>query len=104
MPSLNKICSAKQEKTVADFMGWKVVSGSGSQQFAPGDINSYRFLLECKTHTDVQDTIVFYKKAKRLASGPHLPDIIIYGFFTTVYRVSEEDQTMLLPLPYVHHG
>ena len=62
MPSLNKICSAKQEKTVADFMGWKVVSGSGSQQFAPGDINSYRFLLECKTHTDVQDTIVFYKK------------------------------------------
>ena len=62
MPSMNKFFSAKQESMVAKYMGWKVVSGSGSRPFAPGDVNSYNFLVECKTHNDEQDNIVFYKK------------------------------------------
>lgn len=62
MPSMNKIFSAKQENMVAKYMGWKVVTGSGSRPFAPGDVSSYNFLVECKTHNVEQENIVFYKK------------------------------------------
>ena len=54
--------SIKQEKMVASYMGWKVVTGSGSRPFTPGDVNSYDFLVECKTHMTVQDRIVFHKQ------------------------------------------
>lgn len=47
---------------VADYMSWKVVTGSGSRPFAPGDVNGYNFLVECKTHIEEQSNIVFYKK------------------------------------------
>lgn len=62
MTATNKVFSAKQEKMVADFMGWKVVTGSGSRPFTPGDVSSYNFLVECKTHVEEQDKVVFYKK------------------------------------------
>ena len=58
----NKEASAKQEKMVADYMGWKVVSGSGSRPFAPGDVKNNNYLVECKTHIAAQDKIVFHKK------------------------------------------
>lgn len=58
----NKEASSKQEKMVAEFLGWKVVTGSGSRPFTPGDVNSDHFLVECKTHIEEQDNIVFYKK------------------------------------------
>lgn len=57
-----KEASSKQEKMVADYMGWKVVAGSGSRPFLPGDIGSDNFLVECKTHIDRQENIIFYKK------------------------------------------
>ena len=47
---------------VAKYMGWKVVSGSGSKPIEPGDVKNYNFLVECKTHTEEQENIVFYKK------------------------------------------
>ena len=47
---------------VADYMGWKVVKGSGSRPFTPGDVDSYNILVECKTHNDEQENIVFHKK------------------------------------------
>ena len=56
-----KIFSSRQEKMVADYMGWRVVAGSGSRPFAPGDVNSFNFLVECKTHTEEQESIVFKK-------------------------------------------
>lgn len=65
MTALNKVFSAKQEKMVADYMGWRVVTGSGSRPFAPGDIkdtSSGKFLVECKTHNEEQENVVFYKK------------------------------------------
>jgi len=62
MEQSKKESSNKQEKMVADYMGWKVVKGSGSRPFAPGDVNSYNFLVECKTHIDEQESIIFYKK------------------------------------------
>ena len=62
MSANNKIFSSKQENMVAKYMGWKVVTGSGSRPFAPGDVNGENFLVECKTHNDEQENIVFYKK------------------------------------------
>ena len=47
---------------VAKYMGWQVVSGSGSKPIEPGDVKNYNFLVECKTHTEEQENIVFYKK------------------------------------------
>ena len=58
----NKEASAKQENMVADFMGWKVVTGSGARPFRPGDVQNDNYLVECKTHTKEQPNIVFYKK------------------------------------------
>lgn len=57
----NKEASTKQEKMVANYMGWKVVAGSGNRPFTPGDVNSTYFLIECKTHTTEQTSIVFHK-------------------------------------------
>lgn len=58
----NKEASAKQEKMVADYMGWSVITGSGARPFAPGDVSSEHFLVECKTHIEEQSNVVFYKK------------------------------------------
>ena len=57
----NKEASSKQEHMVADYMGWSVVSGSGSRPFRPGDITSEYFLVECKTHTEPKANITFKK-------------------------------------------
>lgn len=57
----NKEASYKQEHMVADYMGWRVVSGSGSCPFKPGDITSDYFLVECKTHIAPQTNVVFKK-------------------------------------------
>lgn len=58
----NKEASSKQEQMVADFLGWKVVTGSGSRPFSPGDVKNDYYLVECKTHTKEQKNIVFYKR------------------------------------------
>lgn len=44
-----KYYSSLQEKRIAEFLGWDVVSGSGSRM-RPGDIVSDDWLGECKTH------------------------------------------------------
>ena len=46
----NKLFSTKQEKQIAEFLGWRRVSGSGSRPNAPGDIAGDSWLGECKTH------------------------------------------------------
>ena len=53
--------SSKQEKLVAEYFGWQVVSGSGARDFSPGDVKSAQCLGECKTHVTRQDRITFYK-------------------------------------------
>lgn len=57
----NKEFSNRQEKMVADYMGWKVVSGSGARPFAPGDVANSQWLVECKTHNTEQENVVFRK-------------------------------------------
>ena len=53
--------SSKQEKMIADYLGWSVVSGSGAAACYPGDIISDEWLGECKTHMTTNCKIVFKK-------------------------------------------
>lgn len=57
-----KVYSNKQEKMIAEYLGWSVVSGSGARDFHPGDIVADDWIGECKTHVKKQDTIAFYKQ------------------------------------------
>ena len=54
-----KTYSNKQEKLIADALGWQVVSASGARNFHPGDIKSSKWLGECKTHTSETSYISF---------------------------------------------
>jgi len=58
----NKIYSDRQEKMIANYLGWKQVVGSGSRPFIPGDVNAYDWLGECKTHDTEKPTIIFMKQ------------------------------------------
>lgn len=51
--------SNKQEKNVADALGWSVVSGSGARLTEVGDVRSDEWLCECKTHTTPNHAISF---------------------------------------------
>lgn len=54
-----KYYSLKQEKLVAETLGWRVVSGSGARPNCPGDVESADWLGECKTHEAAGHKIVF---------------------------------------------
>lgn len=56
----NKEASAKQEKMIADYLGWYIVPGSGSRHNYPGDIYSDEWLGECKTHLTETNKIAFH--------------------------------------------
>ena len=53
--------SSVQEGKLADYLGWKVVSGSGARNFFKGDIESNEWLGECKTHVSTGNKIQFKK-------------------------------------------
>lgn len=55
----NKTYSDRQEKLVAKHVNGKQVSGSGARPFAPGDVESEDWLIECKTHIEVMKTLTF---------------------------------------------
>lgn len=55
----NKRYSDKQEKLVADHINGSQISGSGARPFAPGDVKSDDWLVECKTHTTPGHKIAF---------------------------------------------
>lgn len=61
MSQPTKYFSSKQEHTIADYLGWSVVVGSGARDFHPGDIISEDFLGECKTHTAPKNKITITK-------------------------------------------
>lgn len=62
MLSRNKEVSSKQEKLVAKYLSWNVVSGSGARPTRCGDIISSNWVGECKTHQTVKSKIVFQVK------------------------------------------
>lgn len=61
MSKPTKYYSSLQERTIAEFFGWKTVAASGARPFNPGDIKSPRWLAECKTHTDEVERVVISK-------------------------------------------
>ena len=76
-----KVFSAKQEKLVAEILGGKVVVGSGSRPVDPGDVKSYDWLAECKTHVEPGHTIFFdsavWAKICKEADGTHRKPVLI---------------------------
>lgn len=54
-----KQASTKQEHQIADYLGWRVISASGARHLHPGDIESDKWLAECKTHTRPDHPIMF---------------------------------------------
>ena len=57
-----KFYSTKQEKAIADYLGWSAVPASGARMFDKGDVKSSDWLAECKTHTEPKDKIVIKKE------------------------------------------
>ena len=55
----NKYYSDKQEKLVANALGGYQVGMSGAAPAVPGDVKTYDWLVECKTHTEPGKKIFF---------------------------------------------
>lgn len=51
--------SSKQEKMIADYLGWECVVASGARDCHPGDIITDNWLGECKTHVTTGNRIKF---------------------------------------------
>lgn len=79
--SSTKYFSSKQEKMVADALGSYPVGGSGAFAGSPGDVRTYDWLVECKTHTTPGHNILFnYKvwaKIQSEAMGTHRKPVLI---------------------------
>lgn len=75
MKQPTKYFSAIHESVVSKFLGWSVVTGSGSRSCFPGDIISSEWLGECKTHTSPGHSILFdssvWKKITEEAASKH---------------------------------
>lgn len=52
----------KQEKQIAEFLGWNRVAGSGARPHALGDVAGLDWLGECKTHITAGRKIHFDNK------------------------------------------
>ena len=53
--------SKKQEDAVAKKLGGARVKNSGATKFAPGDVLTEQFLLECKTKMSDSESITIHK-------------------------------------------
>lgn len=53
--------SSRQEKAVAKAVGGKQTSNSGATDFIKGDVLTDKFLLECKTVTDVRKSFTIQR-------------------------------------------
>lgn len=76
-----KYYSDKQEKLVANYLGWKQVSGSGARPFDKGDVISDDWLAECKTHEKSGSKIYFnasvWKKIQEESMTSHRNSVLI---------------------------
>lgn len=83
MPSANttKYYSNKQEKMVANVLGGYKVGLSGAGPGNPGDVRTYEWLVECKTHTEPGHRITFnnavWKKIEDEAMAAHRKPVLI---------------------------
>lgn len=76
-----KAYSKKQEKMVADYLGGYPVGGSGAFAGAPGDVKTYDWLVECKTHVEPGQNIFFdaevWDKIQKEAMGMHRKPVLV---------------------------
>lgn len=76
-----KVYSHKQEKMVADALGGYPVGLSGAGPANPGDVRTYEWLVECKTHTKPDQSILFdlevWTKIQNEAMGIHRKPVLI---------------------------
>ena len=56
-----KEISEAQEALICNYLNWKRVKGSGSRHTFPGDVESYMWLGECKTHIHSVGKLIFEK-------------------------------------------
>ena len=81
MSEATKVFSSKQEKMVADVLGGYPIGGSGAFAGAPGDVKTYDWLVECKTHTEPDQNIFFdlavWKKIENEAMAMHRRPVLI---------------------------
>lgn len=84
-----KECSKKQENTIAEFLGWDVVSGSGSRPNMPGDVTGESWLGECKTHVEPGHRIVF-----NFSTWNKIEDEASSRFKFAAYFVDDGSQTI----------
>lgn len=81
MAENNKTFSNKQEKMVAKELGGYPIGGSGAMPGAPGDVKTYEWLVECKTHTKPDHTIFFdlgvWDKIQKEAMAMHRKPVLI---------------------------
>lgn len=77
----NKAYSSKQEKLIANELGGYPVGLSGAGAANPGDVKTYDWLVECKTHTKSDQSILFdldvWKKIQNEATGIHRKPVLI---------------------------
>ena len=77
----NKEFSTKQEKLIASELGGYPVSGSGARPCAPRDVKTYEWLVECKTHTKPDQSILFdinvWKKITDEAMATHRKPVLV---------------------------
>lgn len=73
--------SNRQEKMVADALGGYKIGGSGAMPTAPGDVKTYDWLVECKTHATSDRPIFFsadvWKKINDEAMATHRKPVLI---------------------------
>ena len=73
--------STKQEKLIASLLDGKVVPASGARPTNPGDVSSWEWLAECKTHVEPGHTIMFnhdvWKKICDEAMAVHRKPVLI---------------------------
>ena len=76
-----KVFSNKQEKMVAQELGGYQVGGSGAAPGVPGDVRTYEWLVECKTHMEPDHNIAFnasvWNKIKNEAMGMHRKPVLV---------------------------
>ena len=76
-----KYYSGKQEELIAKELGGYPVRGSGARPCAPGDVKTYDWLVECKTHTEPDHPIFFdidvWKKICNEAMGTSRKPVLV---------------------------
>lgn len=76
-----KYFSEKQEKMIANELGGYPVGLSGAGPANPGDVKTYDWLVECKTHTKPDQSIVFdvnvWKKIQDEAMAIHRKPVLV---------------------------